>query len=148
MKTPNEGKKEMKEDCPMKGRMSQCSAKEKCIHNQKLMKTPSEIHHQGQEELKKISDRIQDLVWQIEKCGASEDLTKAVIMAGEIKQDIRNSTSQALALLQSVKEWAEKNAKEISDAYSFNIKYNYSDFISLTDLITFLKEQEEIIKKI
>ena len=102
------------------------------------MKTPSEISKAGREELKKI------LLANF--CdGDSWNEADAVTFAKNGALDIAEFFYSLS--LKSVEEWAEKNAKEISDAYSFNIKYNYSDFISLTDLITFLKEQSEIIKE-
>ena len=110
---------------------------------QPTVKTPSEISKAGREEFEKR-------FYPLNKDGILSDDFKNGKFFGrkETLEEIPEIIlSQELAILKSVEEWAEKNAKEISDAYSFNIKYNYSDFISLTDLITFLKEQSEIIKE-
>lgn len=42
-------------------------------------------------------------------------------------------------VVEEVENWVLKNEKEISDAYPFKPKYDYSDFISSSDLLAQLK---------
>ena len=60
----------------------------KSFISQEIERAVREREEELREKMKGLAERIQDLVWQIEKCGASTDLTTAVIMAGEIKQTI------------------------------------------------------------
>lgn len=42
---------------------------------------------------------------------------------------------------QDIEKWVEENKKEISDSYSFDIEYDYSDFVSVSDLLTYIKNK-------
>ena len=86
------------------------------------MKTPSEISKAGREEFEKIAPMVD---W---RGYPSRDVIQSHILSQEVK------------ILESVEEWAEGKIadKEISNGY-----YN-----AMSDLITFLKEQSEIIKRI
>lgn len=59
-----------------------------------IEKKISQAKSQGaREALEGLENDIQTLVWQIEKCGASPELTKAVIMAGEIREKLQSRQS-------------------------------------------------------
>lgn len=51
-----------------------------------LISERKKIEEEWKEKIEVVEKKLQDTVWQIEKCGASEDLTRAVIMAGEVRE--------------------------------------------------------------
>lgn len=57
--------------------------------------------------VEKLQEEIQAIIWQVEKCGASPDLTKAVIMLGELRDSVMKSVP--------VEKWEEKLHEEWED---------------------------------
>ena len=92
------------------------------------MKTPSELSLEGREEFNKFWGKESIYTEQRYLTPDTVGIVLDFILSQEVK------------ILESVEEWAEGKIadKEISNGY-----YN-----AMSDLITFLKEQSEIIKRI
>lgn len=75
-------------------------------------------------DIKKVEINYEDWLW-IEKFLASSNK--------RIAQQV----------VEKVRGWAEDNSKEISDSYPFDLKYDNSDFVSESDLLSFLKTLQD-----
>ena len=65
--------------------------------------------------LMNIDQMALELCWQIERCGASEDLTKASIMASELRGKLATLTADYERLKKSAADMAEQ--LETRDTY-------------------------------